>query len=165
MNSIYSGANPGWTFRNRPFAFAVALSLLWHFFWFFSISIVVTPKKKLFKTRPRIVSLGPVLDDTIFRTLVETKPQLSRAFYRDASDFSQVIEPKAQTIERHAPGEVVSVPFSRKFFTSLRDWVGGSKAFPELDLWPGSDDFRGMSREEIEELKKRKHRPHPSAGS
>ncbi|HTL70009.1 MAG TPA: hypothetical protein VL404_01840, partial [Candidatus Eisenbacteria bacterium] len=59
-----------WHFRDRTFLGAVGLSLLWHFFWFFSITIVVSPPKPKNKPMVKIVSIGPVLDDSIFRTLV-----------------------------------------------------------------------------------------------
>jgi hypothetical protein len=115
---------------------AVGLSLLWHLFWFFSITITVSPPKSKVKTRPRIVSLGPALDDTIFRTLVETKPEFSKTFYRQMSEFAVPTEPAVKTIERHSPGDVVSVPMGKKFLTSLKDLVGGSKVSPDFDFAP-----------------------------
>jgi len=81
-----------------------------------------------------VVSLGPVIDDTIFRTLVENKPQLSETFYRHLSDFTVPMEVEVQSIERHSPGDVVSVPMGRKVSNHLKDLVGGEKPTPDTEL-------------------------------
>ena len=124
----------GWSFRDRAFLWALVVSVLWHFFWFFSITIVVSPPKPKKKPMVKIVSIGPVLDDSIFRTLVDTRPQLSQTFYRNVSQLPASLEPQAPTIERRSPGEVVSVPFGRRFLDSVRALVGGDKSSPETDL-------------------------------
>ncbi len=130
-----------WSFRDRSFLFAVTVSLLWHFFWFFSVQIVVGPARRGEKIKPKIVSLGPVLGDAIFKTLVETKPQLSETFYRHLSDFSAPMELQVKTIERRlpageagSPGEVVSVPYGKRFLNAVRDLLGGSKASPDYEF-------------------------------
>ncbi len=122
-----------WSFRDRSFLLGVAVSLGWHFFWFFAVTITVSPERSPAKPHPRIVSLGPVLDDSIFRTLVETRPQLSEAFYRRSSDFSAALEPPVRTIERHAPGDVVSVPFGKRFLDPMKV-LAGDKAMPDHDF-------------------------------
>ena len=122
-----------WSFTDRSFLFAVLVSVLWHLFWFFSVTIVVTTPARQPMVPPKIVSLGPVLDDAIFKTLVESRPEISKAFYRPPANFSSATEVPAETVERYAPGEVVSVPFGKKFFTSLKDAVNGDKAVPEDD--------------------------------
>ena len=123
-----------WSFRNRSFMLGMAVSLVWHFFWFFAVIIVISPAKKKVPVMPKVISLGRVLDDTIFRTLVETRPQLSETFYRQPSDFSELLQPKAQAIERHSPGDVVSVPFGKKFLNSLRVLVSGGKMSPDYEF-------------------------------
>jgi len=123
-----------WSFIDRSFLFALTVSLLWHFFWFFSVQIVVGPARRGEKIKPKIVSLGPVLDDAIFKTLVETKPQLSETFYRHLSDFSAPMELQVKTIERRSPGEVVSVPYGKRFLNAMRDLLSGSKASPEYEF-------------------------------
>ena len=123
-----------WTFHDRSFLWALAVSILWHFFWFFSVAIVVSVPTKQQKARPKMVSLGAVLDDRIFKTLVENKPQLSQTFYRQLSDFSPALDLKVKTIERHLPGEVVSVPEGKKFFNSLKELIGGNKASPDYEF-------------------------------
>lgn len=124
----------GWSLRDRSFLWALAMSVLWHFFWFFSITVTVTPNKYRFKPHTKVVSLGPVLDDTIFRALVENKPQLSETFYRRLSDFASPTEPEARTLERRAAGEVVSLPFGKKIWNSMRILLGGVKAAPDEDF-------------------------------
>lgn len=124
-----------WSFRDRSFLMGLAVSLAWHFFWFFSITIVISPPKAKEKPRPRVVSLGPVLNDTIFKTLIETRPELSQTFYRGPAALSpEALEPKVQTIERYSPGDIVSVPFGKKILNSMRMLVGGDKASPEDDF-------------------------------
>lgn len=122
-----------WSFGNRPFLFALSLSALWHLFWFFSVTISVQPPRKVSQIKPRIVSLGAVIDDTIFRMLAEEKPQLSETFYRHLDDFAPAVEVKPQVLERREPGEVVSLS-SRRDGSLIRDLVGGLKPAPEADL-------------------------------
>jgi TonB family protein len=122
-----------WSFGNRPFLFALSLSALWHLFWFFSVTISVQPPRKTGPVKPRIVSLGPVIDDTIFRMLAEEKPQLSETFYRHLDDFAPAVEVKPQVLERREPGEVVSLS-SRRSGSLVRDLIGGLKPAPETDL-------------------------------
>ncbi len=124
-----------WSFRDRSFALALLLSILWHLFWFLSISITVSPFKKKDHARPVIVSLGPVIDDTLMRTLIEAKTEPSEAFYRQLSDFTaSATDLEVKTIERHSPGDVVSVPLGNKFLTSLRGLVGGKKSSPTYEF-------------------------------
>lgn len=125
----------GWSFQDRSFAFALMLSLGWHFFWFFSITIIVNPKKNSSKPRPAIVSLGPVLDDSIFRTLVDTRPEATEAFYRRGSDFESPVDVEVKTMARQdLRGEVVSLPFGQKMKHSIMEIVGGAKIFSHDDF-------------------------------
>ena len=123
-----------WSFTDRSFLFAVSVSVLWHLFWFFAVTIVVTAPRQQPLAQPKIVSLGPVLDDAIFRTLVESRPEISKAFYRPPASFSAATEVPVETVERYAPGEVVSVPFGKKFFTTLKDALEEDKASPDTGL-------------------------------
>lgn len=125
-----------WSFRDRTFLTAGAVSVGWHVFWFFAIAVVVSPSAGLEKPHPNIVSLGPVLDDSIFRALVENKPELSETFYRHMSDFSSPSTPPVQTIERYSAGDVVSIPVNRRFLQTLKGVVGGQKASPEYTFQP-----------------------------
>lgn len=114
---------------------ALGISLLWHFFWFFSITITINPSQRFsHQPKPKIVSLGPVLDDTIFKTLVENKPQLSETFYRRISDFSSPLDLQVKTMERFSPGEVVGLPARKNFWSSLRELVKGTKTSPDYAL-------------------------------
>ena len=126
--------NESWSFWNRPFAIAVLMSLLWHFFWCFSIVVTVNPSQALAKSKPKIISIGPVLDDTIFRILAETKPQLSETFYRHLTDFSKPLDVETKTIERHEPGGVVSMPLSDRLGTLMRGVLGGEKTMPDYEF-------------------------------
>ena len=116
-----------WSFGNRPFLFALSLSFLWHLFWFFLVTIDVQGVRKPSHLRPKIVSLGPVIDDTIFRMLAESRPQLSETFYRHLDDFAPAIEVKPQVLGRREPGEVVSLSSRRGQGSLIRDLVGGLK--------------------------------------
>ena len=126
----------GWNLRDRSFLTALVVSVLWHLLWFFSITVVVNPHKRLFKKKPEVVSLGPVLDDTIFRTLVETRTEVSQAFYRRLSDFSSPADLKTMTLPRQTVGNVVSGPLGKKAQESMRAVVGGAKASPEYLAGP-----------------------------
>ena len=133
-----------WSFSDRSFLFAMIVSVLWHLFWFLSVTIVVAPPRKNPTAPPVMVSLGRVLDDAIFRTLVESRPEISKAFYRPSADFSAATEAPATPLERYIPGDVVSVPSGRKFMDSLKDRVGGEKT--ELDETIGIDE-NGLPKE------------------
>ena len=123
-----------WSFADRPFVFAVAVSLLWHLFWFLTITIVVVPPRKAPRTQPLIVSLGPVLNDAIFKTLVESRPEISKAFYRQPADIASATEAPVETVPRYDPGDVISVPQGRRFIGSMKELVSGTKAAPEAGL-------------------------------
>ena len=125
-----------WSFNDCSFLFALAVSLLWHLFWFFSVTIVVAPPRRTPMIQPQVVSLGPVLDDAIFKTLVDTRPEVSKAFYRPPADFSAATEAPAEAVGRYEPGDVVSVPSGNQFSSKLKELVGGDKAIPDF-----SDDF------------------------
>ncbi len=130
-----------WSFADRSFFFAFAVSILWHLFWFFSVTIVVTPARGKPANQTKTVSLGPVLNDAIFRTLVESRPEASKAFYRQLSEFQSATEVPTQIIERHATvGDVASLPMGKDFAQSLRELIGGNKAMPE-----GTADHPGLS--------------------
>ncbi len=123
-----------WSFRNRSFATALSLSVLWHAFWFFSLTITINSNKKVSKPKPEVISLGLVLDDKIFRTLIENRPELSKTFYRRLSDFSSPVEIQTKTAERYTAGSVVSLPFGKKSWDRVRGLIGGSKTSPEREL-------------------------------
>ena len=110
----------------------MGVSVLWHLFWFFAVTIVVTPPAERPKAMPRVTALGPVLDDAIFRTLVESRPEVSKAFYRQPADFSTATDVPTETLQHYAPGDVVSVPTGKKFSSALKDALAGSKISPEL---------------------------------
>ncbi len=130
----------GWSFRDKSFALGILVSLLWHFFWFFSITVTVNPNKRLSKRAPRVVALSPVLDDTIFRMLVETRPQLSETFYRRMSDFAGPSELAVKTMERPSAGEVVSLPSGKTLGESPRYLLGGSRPVFDGELDPAAND-------------------------
>ena len=142
-----------WSFADRPFLFALLVSLFWHLFWFFSVTIVVSPPRTPHKAEPVIVSLGPVLSDAIFKTLVESRPEISKAFYRQPADFSSATQAPAQTLERYTPGEVVSVPQGgRKFTGLLKERLGGSKVSPDAGhptlVEDAAPDYPGVPKED-----------------
>jgi hypothetical protein len=121
--------------QDRSFLWAISLSVLWHLFWFFSLSITMGDHKKP-RVKSKLVSIGTVLDDSFFKTIVENRPQLSEAFYRAHSDLSPKLEPAPKMMEPYAAGDVVSVPFSRKFSDSLKEIIGGEKFSPDFDFLP-----------------------------
>ena len=120
------------SFADRSFIFAALVSVLWHLFWFFSVTIVVAPPRKKPLPPLKVVALGPVLADAIFKTLVDARPEISKAFYRQPADFSTATEVPEQSVERYAPGDVVSVPAGRKFESGLKNVVSGVKSQPDI---------------------------------
>lgn len=151
-----------WSFWNRSFLVGLVFSLLWHFFWFFSIKIVIEKPRKIDKPVPALVSLGPVMDDAIFKTLVDSRPELTQSFYRRSSDFSAAADLPPQTVQKHVSGEVVSVPFGKKFAQSLREIVGGVKTSPDFE-W-AKDAALPLPGETEEERRKRLHLSAENAG-
>lgn len=133
-----------WNFGHRLFWLGLLISILWHFFWFFAVKITVNPAAMLARQKPRVVSLGPVLDDTIFRTLAENKPKYTETFYRRLSDFSFATDLKVETLSRFSSGEVVSVPLSKRALDAMREALGGVKGIPDFGAIP----FPGSSAEE-----------------
>jgi TonB family protein len=121
-----------WTFADRSFAFAFTFSVLWHVFWFLSVDIKVASSAAKRPKDMKLVSLGPVLDDELIKTLVESRPEYSRAFYRELSDLEKAVDIPPQTLGRQESGEVSSLPFGEKTVSRLRDIVGGVKAAPDF---------------------------------
>lgn len=114
----------------------ITLSLAWHFFWFFALTITVSPEKIRHLARPRIVSLGSVLDDTMLRTLVDTRPQPSEAFYRHLTDFTPVTGVPLKTVGRVSPSDVVSLPYEKKLSAFFRNILSGEKTSPADEFLP-----------------------------
>lgn len=129
-----------WSFVDRSFLFGLAVSLLWHLFWFFAVTIVVAspPHKK--PSRTALVSLGPVLDDALIKTLVESRPEYSKAFYRELSEFEAATQLPAQAVERRESGDVTSLPFGDKAVDRLRRLMSGDKSSPD-DFFQGGTGF------------------------
>ena len=125
-----------WSFGGRVFIFALFCSLLWHLFWFYSIQIKVSVPSKHRRPHLKTVVLSPVLSDAIFRTLVDTRVSSSKTVYRGAEDFSPPINLPVKTMEKRAPGDIVSVPFGRNVITSLRDLISGKKFSQDSDFIP-----------------------------
>ncbi len=118
--------------RKHTFLLAAVISVVWHCFWFFSTAVVVSPQKLHIRKYPAIVSIGPVLDDTIFRTLSAAKPQLPETFYRSASDlFSPAVDVEVKRIERFEPGQVVSTSSGTRLWDELKSLVKEEKNSPE----------------------------------
>ena len=95
-----------WSFGDRSFLFAAAVSILWHLLWFFSISIEVNQHGVKARKTTEIVSLGPVLDDAIFKTLIESRTEFSKTFYRKPEEFIRETEIPQEIPERYMPGDV-----------------------------------------------------------
>lgn len=150
-------SNPGWSFsfRDKTFQAALGLSILWHLFWFFSVNIKVSPDRQLLKSRPQIVSLGQVLDDSMLRTLVESRPEISETLYRRLSDFSSPTEIAPKTVERYSPGDVVSVSDGKKLLSFMRGVMGGEKTTPEYEF-NSRIKLNYQDDEETEEEKKKR---------
>ncbi len=124
-----------WSFWDRSFLFAAAISILWHLLWFFSITIDVNQHAVKASRSTDTVFLGPVLDDAIFKTLVDSRTEFSKAFYRKPQEFTQETEVPQETPERYMPGDVVSMPAHKTLTDTLRDRIGGNKSST------GSEDY------------------------
>lgn len=124
----------GWSFSDKSFAVALGLSLVWHLFWFSLVTVSMNPEKRLIKPRSRIVFLGPVLDEKIFRVLVESKPELSKALPRKFSEMPMPAESQIRTAERYTRGSVVNLPLEKRSWAAVNGLIGGTKAVPERDI-------------------------------
>ncbi len=117
-----------WSFWDRSFLFAAAISILWHLLWFFSITIDVNQHAVKAKRSTDTVFLGPVLDDAIFKTLVDSRTEFSKTFYRKPQEFTQETEVPQETPERYMPGDIMSMPAHKTLTGTLRDRIGGNKS-------------------------------------
>lgn len=117
----------GWSFSDKSFAVALSLSIAWHLFWFSLVTIGVTPEKGVHRPGSKIVFLGSVLDDKIFRVLMQSKPDLPQGMSRKLSEFTAPIDIGTRTIERVAPGSVVSLPLGKRSKTTARLIITGAK--------------------------------------
>jgi len=121
--------------KNRGFQYAIAISVLWHLFWFFAITIDI--KAPASKHRPdlKVYFLGPVLSDDAFNMIVALKPELSETSYRAPEDFSQNLEPEMGTLERLSPGDLVSVPLGRATWGALRGVIKAEKPYADTEFY------------------------------
>ena len=124
----------GWSFGDKLFAVALGLSIIWHLFWFSLVTVGMNPEKKIGKPKAKIVFLGPVLNDKIFRALVEKKPEFSKTFYQRLTDLASPIDIHTRTMERYSPSSVLSLPLGKKTSNTVRDLLGGVKASPEHEF-------------------------------
>ena len=122
-----------WSFGDRSFLFAAVVSILWHLLWFFSITIDVNQHAVKVKKIPEIISLGPVLDDAIFKTLIESRTEFSKTFYRKPQEFVRETEVPQEPLERYMPGDVVSMPAHKTLTGTLRDRIGGNKSAANIE--------------------------------
>lgn len=113
--------------RIRGLWLAVIVSILCHFFWFFFIAIDVSIPLKEKKTRSKIVFLGPLVDETVFRSLAALNPPLPRTFYRGITEFAPPMDLPIKTMGRQAAGTNANAPIGKKSEVSLRKMVAGSK--------------------------------------
>ena len=128
----------GWSFSDKSFAMALGLSLVWHLFWFSMVTVSTNLEKRPVKPRSRIVFLGPVLDEKIFRTLVESKPELSKALPRKFSEFSEPVDTQIKTAERYNRGSVLNLPLEKRSLEAVNGLIGGTKTAPQHKVREGS---------------------------
>ena len=121
----------GWSFRDKSFLIALGLSVIWHLLWFFLVTVSLNPDRSLSKPKAKIVFLGSVLNDTIFRTLVETKPELSHVVTRKLSEYTALVDVRSKTIDRYSRGSVVSLPLGEKSENVVRGLIRGTKMVPD----------------------------------
>ena len=120
-----------WYFGDRSFLFAAAISILWHLLWFISITIEVNQHAPKGGKRPEIVSLGAVLDDAIFKTLIESRTEFSKTYYRQPEEFAKETAVPQETSERYVAGDVVSMTANKAFVSSLKQRISGDKTVTE----------------------------------
>ena len=121
--------------KNRGFQYAIAITMLWHFFWFFAVTIdVKTPAAKS-RQDFRVHFVGPVLSDDAFNMIVALKPELSQTRYHIPEDFTQNLEPATGSLDRRSPGDLVSVPMGRTTWSALRGTIQGEKPYADTDFY------------------------------
>ncbi len=98
----------------------------------------MAPAKKIEKPRPTLVSLGPVMNDDILKTLVDTRTESSQSFYRRPSDLLPAENLPVQKVEAFVSGDVVSLPENETVSSALRQSLAGSKSSPDFDWDAGS---------------------------
>ena len=81
--------------------------------------------------------VGPVLDEKIFRALVEKEPELSGALPRKFSERSLPADIQTKTAERYSRSSVVSLPLEKRSREEVNGFIGGTKATPPQDLRKG----------------------------
>jgi len=124
----------GGSFSDKSFAAALSLSLVWHLFWFSLVTVGMNPEKKLLKPRSRIVFLGSVLDEKIFRTLLENRLELSKGLPRKFSELSEPADAQIKTAQRQGRGSVVTLPLEKKSRAVVGSLIEGTKALPPQEI-------------------------------
>lgn len=92
-------------FRDRVFAIAFIIALLWHAGWF-SVVTVVTPQNYRWNAKSGISFLGPILDKNMFDMLMADKPVLINTKYKiDPLPIKELIKRDVPKVKRKAPNQ------------------------------------------------------------
>jgi hypothetical protein len=129
-----SAANYGWSFANRSFLAALVVSVLWHLFWFFVVTVKVQLPAATARSQMRIYFIGPVLNDDAFNLIVQEKPELSKTVYRNPSFEPESLEPSTSAMNRRRPGDLTSVPFGRNSWKSFGGVLSSTKPLAGADF-------------------------------
>ncbi len=116
--------------RERGVIYALAASLVWHFFWFFAITVDITPIEVWTERSTGIHFIGPVLSDEWFELVLESKPAMSQTIYRPYEELAEPLEPERPVLEKDLPRDLVSIPMSQRQRASLQGLLRTEKKFP-----------------------------------
>ena len=106
--------------REKGFQYAIAGSLLWHFFWLFVVAVNFSGGAVEARKNTRIYFIGPVLSDHAFNVLLSNKPEMSQTIYRTLPEIEETLEPEIENLGRQSPGDAVSVPTGRSSWSHLQ---------------------------------------------
>jgi len=120
-------------FRDKPFNKAFLISVAWHLFIMFGVTIVVLPVNFQLGKTSTVSFLGPILEKTAFEIMLNQKARPRKAQYRHSMHFDESFLIAAKNeLEDLKIGTLFLSNKRRKLKVSARDILGSYKFTPSF---------------------------------
>jgi len=118
-------------FRDKPFNAALLISILWHIFCMFFVTIVVLPTSFPLAKVSNISFLGPILEKTAFEIMIERNVPSKHTLYGRPTRFNNMPLKRGRKEEMNIKfKDFLSTERRRDTRVSSKDLFGDSKVAP-----------------------------------
>ena len=124
--------------QSRYMSIAIIVSVVWHLFWLFGITIVDNRYGAVEKTEAKISFLGPLLDKTFFEMMIVRQQshyaELKKDFYIPNTFSTKELRLKRP--EKGPSRQMHAININKEVRRSIREIISGMKARPFYDFTP-----------------------------